>query len=106
MSEENNKLFIGNLSYSVNDDQLREMFSTLEGVEVTEAKVITDKFSGRSRGFGFVTLANAEMATKAIEAMNNKDIDGRNLTVNVAKPPRSDGDRDRGGRDFGRKDRY
>ena len=54
--------------------------------EVVEAKVITDKFSGRSKGFGFVTMKDEEMANKAIEAMNGKDIEGRPLTVNVAKP--------------------
>lgn len=83
---ENNKLYVGNLPYSVDDKGLADLFSAVEGAEVVEAKVITDKFSNRSKGFGFVTLASDEMAQKAIEALNGKDIDGRPLTVNVARP--------------------
>lgn len=83
---ENNKLYVGNLPYSVDDKGLAEMFTAIEGLEVVEAKVITDRFSNRSKGFGFVTLANDEMAQKAIEALNGKEIDGRALTVNVARP--------------------
>jgi RNA recognition motif-containing protein len=82
--EQKNKLFVGNLSFSVDDAKLGEMFA--EFGEVTEAKVITDKFSGRSKGFGFVTFANDDDAAKAAEDMNGKDADGRPLTVNVAKP--------------------
>lgn len=85
MSEEQkNKMYVGNLSYSVNDDGLKQMFA--EFGEVTEAKVIVDKFSGRSKGFGFVTMSDDATAEKAIEAMNGKEIDGRALTVNVARP--------------------
>ncbi len=100
MQEEKNKLFVGNLSYDFNNDQLSELFNAVEGVEVTNTQVITDKFSGKSKGFGFVTLKDDEMAKKAIEAMNNKEIEGRPLTVNVARPPRNDNNRGRGGRDF------
>ena len=82
--EQKNKLFVGNLSFSVDDAKLGEMFA--EFGEVTEAKVITDKFSGRSKGFGFVTFGSEEDAAKAAEAMNAKETDGRPLTVNVAKP--------------------
>jgi len=88
--EEKNKLYVGNLPYSVNDESLAAMFT--EFGEVKEAKVITDKFSGRSKGFGFVTMADEETAAKAIEAMNDKEVDGRKIVVNVSRPmqPRED----------------
>lgn len=88
--EQKNKLYVGNLPYAVNDDSLKEMFT--EYGEISEAKVITDKFSGRSKGFGFVTFANDDDAAKAVEALNGKDIEGRALNVNVARPmaPRED----------------
>lgn len=88
--EQKNKLYVGNLPYSVNDASLSEMFT--EFGEISEAKVITDKFSGRSKGFGFVTFAKDEDAAKAVEALNGKDIEGRALNVNVARPmqPRED----------------
>lgn len=95
MREENNKLFIGNLSYNVTDDQLLELFSSIEGIEITEAKVITDRETGRPRGFGFVTVANQEMAQKAIDAMNGKEVDGRAIIVNIARPMNND--RNKGG---------
>ena len=85
--EEKNKLYVGNLPYSLDDAKLQEAFAAVEGIEVVEAKVITDKFNdNRSRGFGFVTLADAEMADKAVEEMNGKELDGRELVVNVARP--------------------
>lgn len=86
MQEENNKLFVGNISYQTNDASLKEAFDAIDGVEVVDAKVITDRESGRSRGFGFVTLADAQMAQKAIDEMNNKDLDGRTIFVSVSKP--------------------
>ena len=82
--EAKNKLFVGNLPFSFDDAKLSETFS--EFGEVTDAKVITDKFSGRSKGFGFVTFATDEEAAAAAEALNAKDVEGRPLTVNVAKP--------------------
>ena len=82
--EQKNKLFVGNLPFSFDDAKLSEAFA--EFGSVSEAKVITDKFSGRSKGFGFVTFATDEEAAKAAEAMNGKDYEGRPLTVNVAKP--------------------
>ena|SRR3989337_2394971 len=105
------KVYVGNLPWSVDDGKLESMFS--EFGDITEATVLKDKFSGRSKGFGFVTFANDEDAKKAIAAMNDKDIEGRKLKVNEAKPfdpdaprpPRRDfGDRggDRGGRGGGR----
>jgi len=87
MQEQKNKLFVSNLAYSVDDDALMQMFSEIEGVEVVEAKVITDKFNdGRSKGFGFVTLSTDEMAEIAIKEMNGKEIEGRQIFVNVARP--------------------
>ena len=92
-----NKLYVGNLAYTVDNAKLSELFSQVEGIEVTEATVITDKFSGRSKGFGFVTLANDEMAQTAISKLNGQEVEGRALTVNIAKPRE---ERPAGGRDF------
>ncbi len=78
------KVYVGNLPYKVDDAALKEMFA--EFGEVTEAVVISDKYSGRSKGFGFVTFANDEEAKKAIEAMNGKELEGRELKVNEARP--------------------
>lgn len=78
------KVYVGNLPFTVNDDKLRELFASFG--EVTEAVIIKDKFSGRSKGFGFVTFANDEEANKAIAEMNKKQVDGREITVNEAKP--------------------
>ena len=79
-----NKLFVGSLSYSVTDQELNDMFA--EFGTVLSAKVITDRDSGQSKGFGFVEFSNAEEAKKAIDAMAGKEVGGRQLTVNVAKP--------------------
>jgi RNA recognition motif-containing protein len=78
------KLYVGNLPWSVSDDKLREMFSSYG--EITEAVVIKDKYSGRSKGFGFVTFANEEDAKKATSEMNGKELEGRALKVNEARP--------------------
>lgn len=78
------KLYVGNLPFSVDDGKLKEIFS--EFGEVEEASVIVDKFSRRSKGFGFVTFANDEDADKAISEMNEKEIEGRALKVNEARP--------------------
>jgi len=78
------KLYVGNLPYSVNDQKLNEMFSAVG--EVTSAKVITDYDSGRSKGFGFVEMANDDDAKKAITALDGKDFDGRAIKVNEARP--------------------
>ena len=79
-----NKLFVGNLSFNTTENDLNDAFAA-HGT-VTETNLMVDRVSGRPRGFGFVTMASAEEAQKAIEAMNGKDMDGRALTVNVAKP--------------------
>lgn len=86
-----NKLFIANLPWSVTSDSLKELFSQFG--EVLEAQIITDRSSGRSKGFGFVTFSSEEDAQKAINEMNDKEIDGRKLVVNVAKPKEDRGDR-------------
>jgi cold-inducible RNA-binding protein len=83
------KLFVGSLSWDTNDAKLNQVFS--EFGEVTEAKVITDRDSGRSRGFGFVTFADDEAADRAMAALNETELDGRTIKVNVAQ------DRNRGG---------
>lgn len=77
-------IYVGNLSWSVNDDELLNLFS--EFGEVSTANVIMDKFSGRSKGFGFVEMPNDGDAESAIDALNEKEVDGRNLRVNQAKP--------------------
>lgn len=77
------KLFVGNLAWSTTDDTLKAHFEQLG--EVVEAKVITDRMSGRSRGFGFVTMATEEAAAEAVEKLNGSDLDGREIRVNEAK---------------------
>ena|SRR3989344_2619512 len=78
------KLYIGGLPYKTTDDELRDLFS--KAGAVSSATVIKDKISGRSRGFGFVEYDSDSDAEKAIEMFNGKEFDGRNLTVNEAKP--------------------
>lgn len=78
------KLFVGNLSWGTTEEALEEAFS--EAGEVTSVAIITDRDSGRSKGFGFVEMASAEAAQKAVEMLNGKDMDGRALTVNIARP--------------------
>lgn len=84
----NTKLYVGNLDYGVTGDQLGEYFA--QAGEVASATVISDKYSGRSRGFGFVEMADEESAKKAIEMFNGKDFQDRKLIVNEARPQRSD----------------
>lgn len=80
----NNKLYVGGISYSTTDDGLRDAFA--QAGTVTSATVIMDRMSGRSKGFGFVEMSTPEEADKAIEMWNGKELDGRSLTVNVARP--------------------
>lgn len=77
-------IYVGNLPYNSTDESLQEAFSA-HGV-VNRAQVVVDRASGRSRGFGFVEMANDDEATAAIEAMNGADLGGRTLVVNVARP--------------------
>lgn len=102
-------IFISNLSFRVNDDDLAQLFE--EYGQVSSAKVITDKVTGRSRGFGFVEMASDEEATRAIEELNQVEYDGRTISVSEAKPreekPRgSFGGGNRGGGSRGPRDRY
>ena len=92
-----NKLYVGNLSFDTTENDLRDAFSA-HGT-ITETSLMMDRTTGRSRGFAFITMSSVEEAQKAIEAMNGKDMDGRALTVNVAKPreERSTGRREYGG---------
>jgi RNA recognition motif-containing protein len=97
-----NKLYVGGLPYSVTDGRLQEIFT--EHGTVESARVVSDKFTGQSRGFGFVEMSSGGEAQKAIDALNGTQLDGRTLTVNEAKPmaPRSnDGGGGRGNRSGG-----
>ena len=78
------RLYVGGLPYETTDDELKELFSEAGAVE--SAKVVTDRYSGRSRGFGFVEMTNDDEALKAIESMNGKQVGERSITVNEAKP--------------------
>lgn len=78
------KLYVGNLPYSVTEDDLKQTFS--EFGELGEVTVITDKFSGQSKGFGFVEMPNNSEADAAIKALNESDYKGRNIKVNEARP--------------------
>ncbi len=91
------KLYVGGLPYSATEQELTELFAQ-QGA-VSSVKVITDKFTGQSRGFGFVEMSTQEEATKAISALNGTQFSGRTLTVNEAKPQeKRSGDRFGGGR--------
>jgi RNA recognition motif-containing protein len=79
-----NKLFVGNLSFNVTENDLNDAFAA-HGT-VTETNLMMDRTTGRPRGFGFVTMSSPAEAEKAIEAMNGKELDGRALTVNIARP--------------------
>ena len=80
------KLYVGSLSYGTNEDALKELFSQAGKVE--SATVIVDRFSGRSKGFGFVEMSSEKEAKKAIEMFNGKELDGRNIIVSEARPMR------------------
>lgn len=99
-----NKLFVGNLSFNTTENDLQDAFAA-HGT-VLEANLMMDRVSGRARGFGFVTMSTPEEAQKAIEALNGASIDGRALTVNVAKPreERSGGGGGGGGYGGGRRE--
>lgn len=110
-----NRLFVGNLSYQTMDRDLQDFFSQA-GV-VTSVNVMLDKFTGKSRGFAFVEFATPDEANRAVELFHGKELQGRPLTVNIARPreeraPRSGGGgggyrgRDGGDREGGRRDRY
>jgi cold-inducible RNA-binding protein len=79
-----NKLFVGNLSFNTTENDLNDAFAAFGSV--TETNLMMDRMTNRPRGFGFVTMSSADEAQKAIEGLNGKEIDGRALTVNVARP--------------------
>ncbi len=93
-------IYVGNLPYSFDDAELRSTFEEFGAVD--SASVVKDKFTGRSRGFGFVEMPDGAAGSNAIESMNGRSLGGRNLVVNEARPreerPRFDRDRDRGPR--------
>jgi RNA recognition motif-containing protein len=96
-----NKIYVGNLPFSATDDSLREMFG--QAGQVESARIITDRDTGRSKGFGFVEMSTDREASEAIRKFNGTELDGRSLTVNEARPmtPRDGGGRgprDGGGR--------
>jgi len=98
-------IYVGNLSRDVSEAELKEAFQAFG--EIQSCNIIKDKFTGESRGFGFVEMPNKEEADKAIAEMNGKDLKGRNLTVNEARPrtdrPRGGGGGGRGGFGGGRR---
>lgn len=81
-------IYVGNLSYGTSEDELFELFENIG--QVDSARIITDRETGRSKGFGFVEMADDEQAKAAIEQLNGTDFGGRNLTVNEAKPRNND----------------
>jgi cold-inducible RNA-binding protein len=98
MTTNNKKLFVGNLPFSATEDQLRDSFGQFG--EIVDCKLISDRMTGRSKGFAFVEFSEESMAQAAIESMNGKDMGGRALVVNVARPPAPREDRGPR-RDFG-----
>lgn len=98
------KLFVGGLPYAVTDDQLQELFAGMGSV--TSAKVIVDRETNRSKGFGFVEMENDDEAKVAIEQMNGKEVDGRTITVNEARPQQPRPANGGGYRDNQRRNRY
>ena len=93
------KLFVGNLSFNTTENDLQDAFAA-HGT-VVETNLMMDRVSGRPRGFGFVTMSSPEEAQKAIDALNGKEIDGRALTVNIARPREERPGGGGGRRDFG-----
>lgn len=91
----NNKLYVGNMNYRTTEDGLRAHFSPYG--EIVSVNIIFDRQTGQSKGFGFVEMENGDAAQAAIEALNDKELDGRRLRVNVAQPPQEGGRRFDGG---------
>lgn len=93
------RLFVGNLPYSVDSQKLEEIFS--QAGPVASAQVLIDRMTGRSRGFGFVEMADDEGTQKAIDTINGMDVDGRKIIVNVARPREERSDNRSGGGGYG-----
>lgn len=89
----NTKLYVGNLSFQTTEDSLKQLFA--EHGNVTSAELVTDRMTGRSRGFAFVTMDTPEAASKAAQAINGRNVEGRDLTVNEARSSRSGGHEER-----------
>lgn len=105
------RIYVGNLPYAIDDEQLQKLFTDVEGItSVTSAKVIMDKFSGRSKGFGFVELDSDDEAQIAINKLNGLDMNGRALVVNEARPfearPNRGGGYGQGGQGSGDRQNY
>jgi RNA recognition motif-containing protein len=101
----NNKLFVGNLSFNTTENDLQDTFAA-HGT-VTETNLMMDRTTGRPRGFGFVTMSTPEEAQKAVEALNGQSLDGRALTVNIARPREERAPGGGGRREFsGSRNRY
>ena len=97
-------IYIGNISYDVSEDDLKHAFE--EYGQVASVKIITDRYSGRSKGFGFVEMSTDEEAKKAIEMFDGKDLDGRAIVVNEARPMRERSPQGGGGYGGGGGNRY
>jgi cold-inducible RNA-binding protein len=104
------KIYVGNLPYEINEEELRQEFGTFG--EVTSVNIIKDRYSGRSRGFGFVEMASVSQGQAAIAGLNGKALKDQTLSVNAARPPSESrgggfyGNRRRGGPSRGRQSRY
>ena len=92
-------IYVGNLSYQTTEDELRDLFA--EFGDVVRAKLIVDKFTGQSKGFGFVEMSNNSEAQKAMDELNGRDVNGRSVTVNQARPRQERSRGGGGGRGYG-----
>lgn len=92
-------IYVGNLPWGISEEELKKEFEAFGAVETV--KIIADKYSGRSRGFGFVEMPTKEEGDAAIAGMNGKDVKGREIKVNEARPRRENNNRDKGGGGFG-----
>ncbi|MDP1608185.1 MAG: RNA-binding protein [Chlamydiales bacterium] len=88
MNQQNQKLYVGNLNFDANEEQVRELFSSFGDVE--EVKIVMDRYSGRSRGFAFVRMDSAESAGKAKEALNGQPFQGKTLVIDIARAEQRD----------------
>ena len=88
MNQQNQKLYVGNLNFDANEEQVRELFSSFG--EVEEVKIVMDRYSGRSRGFAFVRMDSADSAGKAKEALNGQPFQGKTLVIDVARAEQRD----------------